>query len=201
MNAFFASSRRLFCVAAIALGVPALAQADPTPLFVPFNGAGNISMFDNGNGGWVGSIEQTAPPVVSDPLSLVSVVLFKLDAATKSLTGTFEFTRSSDLGASLFGDVTGSYTVADILNIGGQFSLDYTVRGGTGDFSGYSGFGLAFVDYAPATPFHNYAEAGLLTLSLPAAVPEPATLMLVATGLLALALCRRQSAKTARSLN
>jgi hypothetical protein len=205
MNSLFATLRRALCMATVALSVPALAQADPTPLFVPlfvpFNGAGNISMFDASNGGWAGSIEQTAPPVVSEPLSLVSVVLFKLNAATQTLTGTFEFTRSSDLGATLFGDITGSYSVADILNVGGQFSLDYTVRGGTGDYFGYSGFGLSFVDFDPKAVFNNYAEAGLLTLDLPGAVPEPATWALVLMGLLALIAFPRLHAKALRSLN
>jgi MYXO-CTERM domain-containing protein len=207
MKSLFANARRVLCAAVIAFGAPTLAHADPTPLFVPFNGAGNISIFDGAarTGGWAGSIEQTAPPVVSDPLSLVSIVLFKLDAATQTLSGTFEFTRSSDLGATLFGDITGSYSVADILNVGGQFSLDYTVRGGTGAFLGYGGFGLSFVDFDPKAAFNNYSEAGLLTLDVPAAVPEPASWALALMGLLALAAIQRQrmvfDGRTVRSLN
>jgi hypothetical protein len=189
-------ARRGICAAAFVVSLPALAQAEPTTLFVPFNGAGNLSVFsaDAGTGGWVGSIDQTAPPVVSDPLSLVSVVLFQLDAATQTLRGTFEFTRSSDLGSTLFGDLMGSYGVGDILTAGGQFSIDYTVLGGTGDFAGVTGFGLSFVDFNPAGVFNNYAEAGLLTLNVPAAVPEPATWAMAALGLLALSLSRRRSA-------
>jgi PEP-CTERM motif len=197
--------RRGLCAAALAVSLPTLAQAEPTTLFVPFNGAGNVSAFTTTSGGWVGNIEQTAPPVVSDPLSLVSVVLFQLNAATQTLTGTFEFTRASDLGATLFGDITGSYVVADILNLGGQFSLDYTVTGGTGAFAGVTGFGLSFVDFNPAGVFNNYAEAGLLTLDVPAAVPEPATWLLAAMGLMALGVVRRQRALAhaapAQSLN
>jgi PEP-CTERM motif len=185
-------ARRALVLTAFVVGLPAVAQAEPTTLFVPFNGAGNVSAFAATNGGWVGNIDQTAPPVVSDPLSLVSVVLFQLNAATQTLTGTFEFTRASDLGATLFGDITGSYVVSDILNLGGQFSLDYTVTGGTGAFAGVTGFGLSFVDFDPAGVFNNYAEAGLLTLSVPAAVPEPATWLLVAMGLMALTSVRRK---------
>jgi hypothetical protein len=178
--------------AALAISLPLAAHAEPTPLFVPFNGAGNVSAFTATSGGWVGSIDQTAPPVVSDPLSLVSVVLFQLNAATQTLTGTFEFTRASDLGATLFGELTGSYVVADILNAGGQFSIDYNVLGGTGAFAGVTGFGLSFVDFNPAGVFNNYAEAGLLTLNLAQAVPEPATWALVALGLLGLAVAQRK---------
>jgi hypothetical protein len=182
--------------AALAIGLPLAAHAEPTPLFVPFNGAGNVSVFSATSGGWVGSLDQTAPPVVSDPLSLVSVVLFQLNAATQTLTGTFEFTRASDLGATLFGELTGSYVVADILNAGGQFSIDYNVVGGTGAFAGVTGFGLSFVDFNPAGVFNNYAEAGLLTLNVPQAVPEPATWLLVAMGLVLTATKRRGTARS-----
>jgi hypothetical protein len=180
--------------AALVISLPTLAQAEPTTLFVPFNGAGNLSAFTATSGGWVGSIDQTAPPVVSDPLSLVSVVLFQLNAATQTLSGTFEFTRASDLGATLFGDLTGSYVMADILNSGGQFSIDYNVLGGTGAFAGVTGFGLSFVDFNPAGVFNNYAEAGLLTLNLAQAVPEPATWALAVLGLMSLSLTRRRGA-------
>jgi MYXO-CTERM domain-containing protein len=198
-------ARSSIFVAALAISLPLAAHAEPTPLFVPFNGVGNVSAFTATSGGWVGSIDQTAPPVVADPLALVSVVLFQLNAATQTLTGTFEFTRASDLGATLFGELTGSYAVADILNVGGQLSIDYNVLGGTGEFAGVTGFGLSFVDFNPAGVFNNYAEAGLLTLNLAQAVPEPATWALAAMGLVALGFTRRRPAwahaSRAQSLN
>lgn len=186
-------------LAALVVSLPAFAQAEPVTFFVPFGGAGNLSVFDPaaGSGGWVGSIEQTAPPVVANPLSLVAVVLFSLNSAAQTLSGTFEFTNSADLGSTLFGQVSGSFVAGDILNVGGQFSIDYTILGGTGLFANASGFGLSFVDYDPQQTFNNYGEAGLLNFSIPGAVPEPATWMLGAAGLVLLAASRRK----ARSLN
>jgi PEP-CTERM motif len=185
--------------AALVMCMPAFAQAEPVTFFVPFGGAGNVSVFDPsaGSGGWAGSIEQTAPPVVANPLSLVSVVLFNLNITAQTLAGTFEFTNSADLGSTLFGQLTGSFVAADILNVGGQFTIDYTILGGTGMFANATGFGLSFVDYDPQQSFNNYGEAGLLNFSVPGAVPEPATWLLGATGLLLLAASRRK----ARSLN
>jgi hypothetical protein len=188
--------RRWFASAALAAAaaLPLAAQAGVVSYFVPFDGAGNVSVFDATSGGWVGSIDQTPPPVVPQPLSLVSVVLFTLDAATQTLSGTFEFS-TTDLVSTLFGNLTGSYFTPDILNLGGQFSVDYTILGGTGQFAQASGFGLSFVDFDPAGTFNNYAEAGLLSFDVPVgAVPTPATPALVLAGLLALAATRRKVA-------
>ena len=170
------------------LAAPLAAHASPLSYFVPYNGAGNVSVFDAnaGSGGWVGSIDQTPPPIVPDPLSLVSVVLFQIDKATQTLSGTFEFTSSNDLDSTFFGSLSGSVVDADILSHGGQFSIDYNITGGTGQFFGANGFGLAFVDFNPSAAFNNYTESGLLVFD----VPEPAPLALVATGLLALAFTR-----------
>jgi hypothetical protein len=193
MNSPIPFARRCLSCASLALVLlaPGLARAEPTTLFVPYAGAGNLSVFDAaaGTGGWVGSIDQLVPPMVDAPLSLVSFVLFNLDAATQTLTGSFEFT-TTDLMSTLYGDVSGSYDMAAILDTGGQFTLDYTVRGGTGDFVDASGYGLAFVDYDPAGSFDNYSEIGLLNLS----VPEPGTLALGLAGLTLMRIRRRRSA-------
>jgi len=171
-------------LAATLLAAAALpATAEPVNYFVPYSGQGNVAVFDAtaGTGGWVGSIDQFPDPGVTTPLSLVSVVLFTLDAATQTFSGMFEFT-TTDLLNTLFGDITGTVSVADILDIGGQFTIDYQILGGTGSFAGASGFGLAFLNFDPlATGLDNYGESGLLSFT----VPEPASLVLVALALLA----------------
>jgi hypothetical protein len=180
MNSALSTAIRLLAAAALIL--PVAAQATPAPLFVPYEGVGNLSVFDAtaGTGGWTGSIDQSAFPPVPSPLSLVSVVLFQFDAATMTLSRSFEFTTAADLTSTLFGGVTGSYINPDFLSTGGQFSIDYTILGGTGAFSGYTGYGLSFVDY-DVTPglFNNYTEGGTLVVT----VPEPGTLVLALAGL------------------
>ena len=184
-------ARRLF--AAVALLMPVAAMAEPVSLFVPFEGAGNVLVFDAaaGTGAWTGSIEHSAFPAVPMPLSLVSVVFFQLDALTQTLAGTFEFTTAANLASTLFGQVRGSYFEPDILNTGGQFSIDYTILGGTGLFATATGFGLSFVQFDPVGAFNNYTESGVLVLELPGAVPAPATLALVGLGLFVMLWQRR----------
>lgn len=180
MNHVLPNVRRL--LAAAVLMLPVAAMADPVTLFVPYEGAGNVSVFDAaaGTGGWTGSIDQSDFPAVPMPLSLGSVVLFRLDALTQTLAGTFEFTTAADLASTIFGQVSGSYFDLEVLTTGGQFSVDYTILGGTGEFWGATGYGLSFVDY-DATPglFNNYTEAGALVVT----VPEPTTLALVLASL------------------
>ena len=178
------------------LALAPAAQAGPL-VFAPFFGSGNAVVFDpsTGDGGWVGSIEQFPDPGVTDPLDLVSVVLFNYDMTSQMLSGEFTFTRSADLGATLFGLVSGSSTVADLFGQGGQLALDYTIQGGTGDFAGASGIGLSFLQFDPAGTFDNYQEDGLLLFS----VPEPGSLPLLAGALGVLAVLRRRGASRTTS--
>ena len=179
--------RALMCLALLA---PTVALAAPTSYFLPYLGQGNVSVFDAtaGTGGWVGSIDEVPAPSNPQPLSLVSVVLFTLDRVNHTLSGSFEFT-TTDLLNTLTGDVTGVFIDDGILIVGGQFSLDYAITGGTGLFAGAHGFGLAFLDFDPMGTFNNYQESGVLVFS----VPAPATLALVLAGLAAVAVSRRKA--------
>ena len=195
MKSFFALAQRaLLCATLLVPLLPLAARAAPLSFFVPFTGQGNVSVFDAtaGTGGWVGSIDEVAAPGQLNPLSLVSVVLFTIDRTAHTLVGSFDLT-TTDLLSSLSGALTGTFVEDDILTLGGQFSLDYDIRSGTGRFEGASGFGLAFLDFNPGAAPDNYQESGLLAFT----VPVPATLALALTGLLALGFSRRQ----ARPLN
>lgn len=165
--------------------------AEASPMLLSFSGSGNVIPPDpNGDGAWAGSVVQDPEPGLAVPQELVSVVFFHVDPLTQLLSGQFTFTRASDLGATLFGLVAGSTTDADVFTLGGQFALDYTIQGGTGDFAGASGFGLSFLNFDPNGMFDNYTETGLLAV----AVPEPGTLplALLAAALLAAPLRRRR---------
>ena len=188
MNPLLVRVRRLLAATSLALALPLSALAAPTSYCVPYQGAGNLSGFDAGagTGGGVGRIDQVPPPDVPQPLSLVSFVTFTLDPATLALSGHFEFT-STDLTSTLFGDVSGYADNADLLTLGGQLSLDYSILGGSGDYTDATGYGLAFVNYDPAGTFNNYGESGVLVFD----APEPGSLALVGLALLLAAVPRR----------
>ena len=177
------------CLLALFLG----SAAHAATVDMPFEGAGNLVVFDPlaGTGGWVGSIDEVLAPGNTGPArSFVSVVTFTFDSLTELLNGDFEFTDAANLSSSIFGTVAGAFTnLLDVLNVGGQLALDYTVAGGSGDFQRVTGFGLSFLTYdLAATTFNNYSEQGLLVLD----VPAPATLPLAAAGLALLAMGQRR---------
>jgi PEP-CTERM motif len=171
----------------VVLVLPLAANAVSSLHFVPYRGAGNVSVFGATDGGWVGQIRQLQPPVVADPLALVPTVLFSIDPATDALSGRFAF-ETTDLASTLYGKVTGT-AEPGFLRGGGQLSLNYTIFGGSGSFAGARGIGLAYLDYDPGRMANNYGESGLLEFSTP--VPEPAALALFAMGLIVVVARRR----------
>jgi PEP-CTERM motif len=207
MKSLLSSVRWLALSAALVLPFASAQAADNIDYFVPYGGEGNLVVFDAaaGTGGWVGAIDQSAFPVVPTPLSFVSQVLFTLDSASNTFSGSFEF-NTVDLLSSIFGNLSGSYASADVFQLGGQLSIDYQILGGSGQFAGASGFGLSLLDFDPAASsnpanFNNYSEAGLLSFTAP--VPEPSTWLLMGLGLGLLAWTRRsqmQGKQSARSL-
>lgn len=176
------------CVAALAAGLlgGAATPAAASPLqFDPFSGQGNVSVFDAaaGTGGWVGSLDGLTDPATGLATPALSFVLFTLDSLTHTLSGQFEFT-TTDLGSTLTGLVQGTVSNDDILSQGGQFSLDYSITGGSGLFAGARGYGLSFLDFdaAAAAGSDNYRESGVMVYD----VPEPSSLLLSALAIMAL---------------
>jgi hypothetical protein len=168
--------------------LPLAAQAGPmADISVFFDGAGTQQAIDaQSNGFWSGSITPGFGSDITE--SLMSTVLFKLDASGTMLSGSFQF-NSMDLSSTISGLLTGSDADGD-----GQFEIDYQILGGSGAFSRASGYGLSFISFdRPLTMAGSYTESGLLSF----AVPEPSSYGLLGLALLGVALTRRKSAGTA----
>lgn len=169
----------------------AAAPADASPLqFDPFSGQGNVSVFDAaaGTGGWVGSLDGLTDPASGAAAPAVTTVLFTLDPLTHLLSGSFSFT-TTDLASTMMGLLQGTVSDAAILTHGGQFSLDYTITGGSGLFDGARGYGLSFLDFDAfaAAGSDNYRESGVAVYD----VPEPSSLLLTALAIGLLCAARR----------
>lgn len=193
-------SRWWWLLACLTLAAVLGAATPARAAFIAYSGSGNTVLFDatSGDGGWVGAIDEVPGSGIVAPLSLVSTVLFRYDAASGTLLGSFEFTTAADLASSLFGSVSGRTLDADPFGSGGQFELDYLILGGNGVFDGASGFGLAFLDIDAFASGDNYRESGLLVFDT-AAVPVPASLGLVALALALLVGSTRSAAPGAGS--
>lgn len=192
MNPFAQWARRwrpALAAAAFAWAAQGSAQAAALPLFAPFSSTGNLSVFDPaaGSGGWVGALDGLFEPDSGAPLDAVQVVLFTLDTSGLGLTGSFEIS-SADLVSTLVGSISGSVSDPDVLLVGGQFDLDYTISGGSGLFAGASGFGLSFLSFDPQGSFDNYVQSGLFVFS----VAEPGSAWLAGSAALAALLFGRR---------
>lgn len=196
-----ATTRRLMAAATLGLAAVSAAHAGPLSNF-SFAGDGNVLVFDAlaGTGGWNGQITEFADPPLPELRSLASLVTFTYDASANVLTGLFEFTDAVDLLSSVFGTLMGRFTdPAGNLTDGGQLELDYSVLGGTGLFSGSSGFGLSFLSFDPkSAAFNNYREDGLLVVGAATAVPLPGSVPLVGLGLALALLASRWAVRPRR---
>ena len=150
-----------------------------------------------GSGAWSGELADSPFPVPTHPLSLLSEVSFNFDVANNLLSGNFEFTSALDFSSTVLGMVLGSFLSGDFDN-GGQLFLNYDIRGGTGSFSGASGFLISLWDTVPTGGgFGTYGEVATGQFT----VPTPTTLLLVGLGFVALLWQRRlpRSALEARA--
>ncbi|MCV2353063.1 PEP-CTERM sorting domain-containing protein [Paucibacter sp. B2R-40] len=167
----------------LSAALPLAAQAGPTTINLFFDGAGTSQPVDaaQGTGSWTGSLTPGFGSDLSE--SLLSSVLYKLDASGASLSGSFQFS-SQDLASTLTGLLTGSDADGD-----GQFEIDYQILSGSGAFNRASGYGLSFISFdRPLNTAGNYTEAGVLSF----AVPEPSSFGLLGLALLGVALTRRK---------
>lgn len=111
-------------------------------------------------------------------VSLASVLEFDVVAQTGA--GLFQFSQGAN---SIFGSLS---SLALPVAAGPGFALQYSVLGGTGEWSGFTGSGssvVRLVGDVGGTPPFPYLEAGILSL-----VPEPAMwalMLLGVTGLIA----------------
>jgi hypothetical protein len=126
--------------------------------------------------------------VVGSFAGTMKVLGFGVSAVDSASTWSFlDISGLNNLFGTLSGDLIG------LLQLGGGGSLNYTIDGGTGFFSGAAGGGSSVFGFSGS----NYIEVGSLSVST-ASVPEPAmtTLLLAGFGMVAVVAFRRRRAQT-----
>lgn len=190
MNHTLTTLRHVLLCAAVALSacLPSVVRAGPVTYEPTLDGTGITVYTANtgtpatgGSGAWTGTLVDSPFPVPALPLSLLTQVNFSFDAINNLLTGDFEFTSDTDFNSTITGLLSGTFLTGDF-ETGGQLSLDYDIRGGTGGFISASGFLISLLDVLPTGGgFGTYREVatGVFT------VPEPSALALAGLALLA----------------
>jgi len=168
-------------LAALYCGTIGVAKADTVPL--SFSIQNGLTTFVPGQFQPAGTAQFT--PFGAAQFSASGTAVLNMDG-TRTVSGTFTFNFGS--GNSFTGTFTGLNSVANPMG-NAAITRNLTVTGGTGIFSmatgalGASGIGGATLATSPPTAPFTLTGSGSITAPGLTAVPEPATLVLLGTGL------------------